>query len=38
LTQITKDRPVDAVIVGIVDTVETGGHVRYDKARPGSTS
>lgn len=33
LTQATKDRPVDAVIVGIVDTVETGGNVRYDKAR-----
>jgi microcompartment protein CcmK/EutM len=35
LTQLTKDRPVDAVIVGIVDSVETGGHVRYDKARSG---
>lgn len=35
LTQATKDRPVDAVIVGIVDTLETGGHVRYDKARSG---
>ena len=37
LTLITKDRPVDAVIVGIVDTVETGGHVRYDKARSAPT-
>ena len=34
LTQITLDKPVDAVIVGIVDTVETGGTVRYDKAAP----
>jgi ethanolamine utilization protein EutN len=25
LTDNTKDRPVDAVIVGIVDTVEVGG-------------
>lgn len=32
LTNVTKDRPVDAVIVGIVDTVETGGRIRYDKA------
>lgn len=34
LTQVTKDRPVDAVIVGIVDAVETGGRIRYDKAQP----
>jgi microcompartment protein CcmK/EutM len=34
LTAATKDRPVDAVIVGIVDALETGGRVRYDKARP----
>jgi microcompartment protein CcmK/EutM len=33
LTQVTKDRPVDAVIVGIVDAVETGGRTRYDKAQ-----
>jgi microcompartment protein CcmK/EutM len=32
LTEATQDRPVDAVIVGIVDTLETGGTVRYDKA------
>jgi microcompartment protein CcmK/EutM len=32
LTDVTKDRPVDAVIIGIVDTVETGGRIRYDKA------
>ncbi len=33
-TNHTKDRPVDAVIMAIVDSVETGGAVRYDKARP----
>jgi len=27
LTQATKDAPVDAVIVGIVDTIEVGGTV-----------
>jgi microcompartment protein CcmK/EutM len=27
LTQATKDAPVDAVIVGIVDVVEVGGTV-----------
>jgi microcompartment protein CcmK/EutM len=27
LTPATKDAPVDAVIVGIVDTVEIGGKV-----------
>ena len=32
LTQATQDRPVDAVILAIVDTLETGGRVRYDKA------
>ncbi|NNE44533.1 MAG: EutN/CcmL family microcompartment protein [Gemmatimonadetes bacterium] len=35
LTQLTQDRPVDAVIMAIVDTVETGGETRYDKARSG---
>lgn len=30
-TVVTKDRPVDAVIMAIVDTVETGGAVDYDK-------
>lgn len=28
----TLDRPVDAVIAGIVDAVEHGGEVMYDKA------
>lgn len=27
-----RDRPVDAAIVGIVDSVETGGSVTYNKA------
>ena len=30
-TYITKDRPVDAVIVGIIDTVELAGKVTYQK-------
>lgn len=34
LTHVTQDKPVDAVIVGIVDTVETGGDIRYDKSAP----
>lgn len=35
LTHLTQDRPVDAVIMAIVDTVETAGEVRYDKAQSG---
>jgi len=31
-TVSTKDRPVDATIMAIVDTVETDGAVRYDKS------
>jgi microcompartment protein CcmK/EutM len=30
-TVLTKDRPVDCVIMGIVDTVATKGQVDYDK-------
>ena len=30
-TGITKDRPVDAVIVGIVDTVELSGEAKFQK-------
>lgn len=30
-TEITKDRPVDAVIVGIVDTVELSGDAKFQK-------
>lgn len=33
LTRETKDRPVDHVIMAVVDQVEVGGEVRYDKAR-----
>jgi len=36
LTNLTRDTPVDAVIMAIVDSFETGGTVRYDKARPES--
>ena len=30
-TKVTKDRPVDATIMAIVDTIEINGKVRYDK-------
>lgn len=30
-TESTDKRPVDAVIMAIVDTVEVGGDVRYEK-------
>jgi microcompartment protein CcmK/EutM len=30
-TEMTKDRPCDAVIMAIVDTWEIGGEKRYDK-------
>jgi len=33
-TEITKDRPCDAVIMAIVDTVELDGKRVYDKALP----
>lgn len=32
-TVITRDRPVDAVIMAIVDSVELGGERRYDKSK-----
>lgn len=32
LTESTKDRPVDAVLIGIVDEVELGGRPAYSKA------
>ena len=32
LTQVTKDKPVDAVVVAIVDTVDEDGTLRYDKS------
>lgn len=33
LTQVTTDKPVDAVIMAIVDSVELDGSLRYDKSR-----
>lgn len=30
-TQVTKDRPVDATIMAIVDLVEVGGKLKYKK-------
>jgi len=33
LTNLTKDCPVDTVIMAIVDSIETGGEIRWDKAR-----
>ena len=30
-THVTKDRPVDATIMAIVDMVETDGNLRYQK-------
>ncbi len=35
LTDVTKDRPVDAVLIGIVDQVDAEGTLVYDKAAPG---
>jgi microcompartment protein CcmK/EutM len=34
-TPITEGRPVDAVVMGIVDTWDADGRVVYDKAREG---
>ena len=31
-TKVTKDRPVDATIMAIVDQVSTSGAARYDKS------
>lgn len=33
LTEATKNLPVDAVVVGIVDTVQIGGRALYDKTK-----
>lgn len=38
LTNATKDKPVDAVIVAIVDTVQTSGRVRYSKSASGAAA
>ena len=32
MTEQTQDRPVDACIMAIVDTVEIGGRITYDKS------
>ena len=32
LTEVTKDRPVDAVLIGIVDQVEAEGAIVFDKS------
>src|SRR5580698_3778665 len=32
-TEVTKDRPCDAVVMAIVDTFEIGGQTLYDKDR-----
>ena len=34
LTEITRDRPVDAVISAIVDTVDADGEIVYSKSDP----
>src|SRR5687767_5470746 len=31
-TKVTKDRPVDATIMAIVDQIEVGGQLKYDKS------
>ena len=31
-TAVTKDRPVDATVMAIVDAVDDGGSLTYDKA------
>ena len=30
-TKVTKDRPVDATIMAIVDQIEVGGQLKYNK-------
>jgi len=37
-TELTRDRPVDAVIMAIVDSWDVGGEVRYHKGREESPS
>jgi len=32
-TEITRDRPVDAVVMAIVDSWDVGGNERYHKGR-----
>jgi microcompartment protein CcmK/EutM len=33
LTEATRDRPVDAVLMAIVDVIESGGEAVYQKSR-----
>ena len=35
-TKVTDKRPCDAVIMAIVDTIEVGGSITYDKAQADS--
>jgi microcompartment protein CcmK/EutM len=35
MTEVSKEKPVDAVICGIVDTVESGGRAAFVKYGPG---
>jgi microcompartment protein CcmK/EutM len=37
MTELTKDRPVDAVIMAIVDTVEIEGRVVFEKYPSGAS-
>lgn len=32
LTEVTRDRPVDAVLIGIVDSVDVAGDLAYSKS------
>ena len=34
-TRFTDKRPCDGVVMAIVDTIEVGGEITYDKARDG---
>ncbi len=34
-TAVTEKRPCDGVIMAIVDVLEVGGEIKYDKARDG---
>lgn len=35
-TEATQNRPIDAVVMAIVDTFDVRGEVRYDKAKEAS--
>ena len=38
LTEVTKDKPVDSVIAGIVDEIEAEGRLIFQKHAPAETS